>query len=255
MERLPGVIELARKFAGISAITEQIPVEPGQHYTMGGIDADTDCKTSINGLYAAGEAACVSVHGANRLGGNSLLETIVFGAIAGENIVKYLSANKKGNDSTLLIESALIEEKEEISQLFERNGKENVFNLFEEMNKVMWNNVGIFREEAQLKDGFKNLRSIRKRCSNIGIRYKGKRFNFELYWLLELIGSIDIAEAVIMGAIERKESRGSHYRTDYPKRDDENYLKHTIAAYSPEGAKLSYKPVTLGYVEPAERKY
>ncbi len=254
-ERLPGVIELARKFAGINAITEPIPVEPGQHYTMGGIDTDADCLTKIDGLYAAGEAACVSVHGANRLGGNSLLETIVFGAIAGENIVKYLSSNKKGNDSAILIESALKEEKENNSRLFERGGKENVFTLFEEMNSVMWNNAGIFREEAQLKDGLKNLRGIKERCSNIGIRYKGRRFNFELYWLLELIGSIDIAEAVIMGAIERKESRGSHYRTDYPKRDDENYLKHTIAAYSNEGAKLSYKPVTLGYVEPAERKY
>lgn len=255
MERLPGVVELAGKFAGINAITEQIPVEPGQHYTMGGIDTDTDCLTKIDGLYAAGEAACVSVHGANRLGGNSLLETIVFGAIAGENIVKYLSANKKGNDSEIFIESALKEEKGEISQIFEIGGKENVFHLFEEMNSAMWNNAGIFRHETQLKDGLKNLRNIKERCNNIGIRYKGKKFNFELYWLLELIGSIDIAEAVIIGAIDRKESRGSHYRTDYPKRDDENYLKHTIASYSPEGAKLSYKPVTLGFIEPAERKY
>mgnify|MGYP003393952168 CR=1 FL=1 len=255
MERLPGVVELAGKFAGINAITEQIPVEPGQHYTMGGIDTDADCRTKIDGFYAAGEAACVSVHGANRLGGNSLLETIVFGAIAGENTVKYLSANKKGNNSAILIESASKEEKEKNSQIFERGGKENVFNLFEEMNSVMWNNVGIFRDDAQLKEGIKNLRGIKERCNNIGIRYKGKRFNFELYWLLELIGSIDIAEAVIMGAIERKESRGSHYRTDYPKRDDERYLKHTIASYSPEGARLSYKPVTIGFIEPAERKY
>ncbi|MFZ3064586.1 MAG: FAD-dependent oxidoreductase [Nitrospirota bacterium] len=255
MERLPGVVELAGKFAGINAITEQIPVEPGQHYTMGGIDTDADCRTKINGLYSAGEAACVSVHGANRLGGNSLLETIVFGAIAGENIVKYLSANKKGNDPVIFIESSLKEEKEKISQIFERDGKENVFNLFEEMNSAMWNNAGIFRHETQLKDGLKNLRNIKERCYNIEIRYKGKRFNFELYWLLELIGSIDIAETVIMGAIERMESRGSHYRNDYPKRDDENYLKHTIASYSPEGAKLSYKPVTLGFIEPAERKY
>ena len=255
MERLPGVVELAGKFAGINAITEQIPVEPGQHYTMGGIDTDADCRTKIDGFYAAGEAACVSVHGANRLGGNSLLETIVFGAIAGENTVKYLSANKKGNNSAILIESASKEEKEKNSQIFERGGKENVFNLFEEMNSVMWNNVGIFRDDAQLKEGIKNLRDIKERCNNIGIRYKGKRFNFELYWLLELIGSIDIAEAVIMGAIERKESRGSHYRTDYPKRDDERYLKHTIASYSPEGARLSYKPVTIGFIEPAERKY
>ncbi|MEK6656299.1 MAG: FAD-binding protein [Nitrospirota bacterium] len=255
MERLPGVVELAGKFAGINAITEQIPVEPGQHYTMGGIDVDINCRTKINGLCAAGEAACVSVHGANRLGGNSLLETIVFGAIAGENTVKYLSSNKKGNNSAILIESAIKEEKEETNHFFERDGKENVFTLFEEMNSVMWNNAGIFREEAQLKDGLKNLRNIKERCNNIEIRYKGKRFNFELYWLLELIGSINIAEAVIMGAIERKESRGSHYRNDYPKRDDETYLKHTIASYSPEGAKLSYKPVTLGFIGPAERKY
>ncbi len=255
IEKLPGVVELAGKFAGIDAVNEPIPVEPAQHYTMGGIDTDADCQTIIKGIYAAGEAACVSVHGANRLGGNSLLETIVFGSIAGENTVRYLSSKKKSNDSALLIESAAEEEKEKIRQLFEKDGKENVFTLFEEMNSVMWNNAGIFREEAQLKEGCKNLKGIKERCNNIGIRYKGKRFNFEFYWLLELIGSIDIAEAVVMGAIERKESRGSHFRTDFPKRDDENYLKHTIASYSPEGLILSYKPVTLGYVEPAERKY
>lgn len=254
-ERLPGVVELAGKFAGINAVKEPIPVEPGQHYTMGGIDTDTDCMTKIEGLYAAGEAACVSIHGANRLGGNSLLETIVFGAIAGENIAKYLSSNKKGNGAEAFVESALKEEKGKISQIFERDEKENVFNLFEEMNNIMWNNVGIFREDAQLKTGLENLSDIKERSSNIGIRYKGKRFNFELYWLLELIGSIDVAEAVIIGAIERKESRGSHYRTDFPKRDDELYLKHTIATYSPEGMRLSYKPVTLGYVAPAVRKY
>lgn len=254
-KRLPGVIELARKFAGINAITEPIPVEPAQHYTMGGIDVDINCRTKIDGLYAAGEAACVSVHGANRLGGNSLLETIVFGCIAGEAAGEYLSKIKKKNERMYLMESALREEKKRIEDLYKREGNESSFKLFEEMSIAMWNNIGIFRNEVQLKEGLENLKRIKERCNNVGIRYKGKRFNFELYWLLELIGSIDIAEAVIMGAIERKESRGSHYRTDYPKRDDENYLKHTIATYSPEGAKLSYKPVTLGYVVPAERKY
>ncbi|MBI3354893.1 MAG: FAD-binding protein [Nitrospirae bacterium] len=255
MERLPGVVELAGKFAGINAITEPIPVEPGQHYTMGGIDADMDTKTKINGLYAAGEAACVSVHGANRLGGNSLLETVVFGAAAGKIAGKYIKANFKSQISNLKCYEALREEEKRISRLFEGEGRENAFNLFEELNRIMWENFGIFKEEAQMKAGQREFKNIKERNRDLRLRYKGKRFNFELYWLLEFLGSIDIADAIISGAIERAESRGSHYRTDYPKRDDKNYLKHTIAAYSPEGAKLSYKPVTLGFVAPAERKY
>ncbi|MFZ3092093.1 MAG: FAD-binding protein [Nitrospirota bacterium] len=255
MERLPGVVELAGKFAGINAITEPIPVEPGQHYTMGGIDTDMDTKTKINGLYAAGEAACVSVHGANRLGGNSLLETVVFGAAAGEMAGKYIKTNSKSQISNLKCDEALREEEKRISRLFEGEGRENAFNLFEELNRIMWENFGIFKEDAQMKAGQKEFKNIKERSRDLRLRYKGKRFNFELYWLLEFLGSINIAEAIIAGAIERAESRGSHYRTDYPKRDDENWLKHTIASYSQEGPKLSYKPVALGYVAPAERKY
>ncbi|MEK6682058.1 MAG: FAD-binding protein [Nitrospirota bacterium] len=255
MERLPGVVELAGKFAGINAITEPIPVEPGQHYTMGGIDTDMDTKTKINGLYAAGEAACVSVHGANRLGGNSLLETVVFGAAAGEMAGKYIKTNSKSQISNLECDEALREEEKRISRLFEGEGRENAFNLFEELNRIMWENFGIFKEDAQMKAGQKEFKNIKERSRDLRLRYKGKRFNFELYWLLEFLGSINIAEAIIAGAIERAESRGSHYRTDYPKRDDENWLKHTIASYSQEGPKLSYKPVALGYVAPAERKY
>jgi succinate dehydrogenase / fumarate reductase flavoprotein subunit len=255
MERLPGVVELARKFAGTNAITEPVPVEPAQHYTMGGIDTDIDTKTKINGLYAAGEAACVSVHGANRLGGNSLLETVIFGAVAGEMAGRYIRANFKSQISSLKLNNALREEETRINRFFEGDGKENSFALFEELNNTMWENVGIFRDGAQIKKGLKDLKDIKKRCREIRLRYKGRRFNFELYWVLELLGSIDIAEAVIVGAIKRKESRGSHYRTDYPKRDDANYLKHTMASYSPEGPKISYKEVALGYVIPSERKY
>ncbi len=255
MERLPGVVELAGKFAGINAITEPIPVEPGQHYTMGGIDADMDTKTKINGLYAAGEAACVSVHGANRLGGNSLLETVVFGAAAGEMAGKYIKTNSKSQISNLKCDEALREEEKRISRLFEGEGRENAFNLFEELNRIMWENFGIFKEDAQMKAGQKEFKNIKERSRDLRLRYKGKRFNFELYWLLELLGSIDIADAIISGAIERAESRGSHYRTDYPKRDDKNWLEHTIASYGHDGPKISYKPVTLGYVVPSERKY
>ncbi|MBI5181632.1 MAG: FAD-binding protein [Nitrospirae bacterium] len=255
MERLPGVVELAGKFAGVDAIKEPIPVEPGQHYTMGGIDTDADCRTRIEGLYAAGEAACISVHGANRLGGNSLLETVVFGAAAGEMAGRHVKSNFKFQTSNLKLEETLREEENRISRLFEGEGKGNAFNLFEELNRVMWESFGIFREETQMKAGQKEFKNIKERSMDLRLRYKGKRFNLELYWLLEFLGSIDIADAIISCAIERTESRGSHYRTDYSKRDDKNWLKHSISSFSHDGPRISYKPVALGYVEPAERKY
>ncbi|MEW6410317.1 MAG: FAD-dependent oxidoreductase [Nitrospirota bacterium] len=255
MTRLPGIREISMKFAGVDPVKEPIPVQPGQHYTMGGIDTNTKCETVLKGFYAAGESACISVHGANRLGGNSLLDTVVFGVIAGENAAAYIEGKAEIKDAERILDDGLKKEDEEIRNLFGTAGKESIFTLWKELNRIMDEKVGIFREESILKEALEGIKRLQERFKKISLSYKGKKVNFELYWALELKGSLDVAEIVIAGAIARRESRGSHFRTDYPTRDDNNFLKHTIATYTKDGPELSYKDVTLGYLEPKERRY
>src|SRR3972149_1658242 len=202
-ERLPGIRELSMKIAGIDPEMEPIPVQPGQHYTMGGIDTDAEGKTVVKGFFAAGECACVSIHGANRLGGNSLLEALVFGAIAGEGAAIYIEGKEKMMGEGI-VPDALKREEEEIKNLMASAGKERVPELWEGLNRVMENNVGIFREERFLKEGLDKVRELKERSKALAFSYKGKSFNYELYWGLELLGSLDVAEAVILGAVERR---------------------------------------------------
>ena len=253
-ERLPGIRELSMKFAGIDPEMEPIPVQPGQHYTMGGIDTDAEGKTAIKGLFAAGECACVSVHGANRLGGNSLLEALVFGAIAGEGAASYIKGNEKTRGEGMVLD-ALKREEEEIKSLMVSAGKERVPELWEELNRVMDYNVGIFREERSLKEGLDKVRELKERSKDLALSYKGKHFNYELYWGLELKGSLDVAETVIIGALERRESRGSHFRRDYPLRNDRSFLRHSIVKYTEEEPSLIYRDVDVSLFEPKERRY
>jgi len=253
-ERLPGIRELSMKFAGIDPEMEPIPVQPGQHYTMGGIDTDAEGKTVVKGFFAAGECACVSIHGANRLGGNSLLEALVFGAIAGEGAAIYIEGKEKMMGEGI-VPDALKREEEEIKNLMASAGKERVPELWEGLNRVMDNNVGIFREERSLKEGLDKVRELKERSKDLALSYKGKSFNYDLYWALELKGSLDVAEAVILGALERRESRGSHFRKDYPVRDDKGFLKHTLVKYTEEGPFLGYMDVDVSLFEPKERRY
>lgn len=253
-ERLPGIRELSMKFAGIDPETEPIPVQPGQHYTMGGIDTDMEGMTAIKGLFAAGECACVSVHGANRLGGNSLLEALVFGAIAGEGAASYIKGNEKIRREGIVLD-LLKREEEEIKGLMASTGKERVSDLWEEVNRVMDDKVGIFREETSLKEALDKVRELKERSKDLALSYKGKSFNYELYWSLELKGSLHVAEAVILGALERRESRGSHFRRDYPVRNDKGFLKHTLVKYTEEGPSLGYMDVDITLFEPKERRY
>lgn len=254
MSRLPGTREISMKFAGIDPIYGPIPVQPGQHYTMGGIDCTIDCETNVEGLYAAGEAACVSVHGANRLGGNSLLDTIVFGAIAGESVSKYIQGVAHNNDEKIL-NDALKSENEKIDYICNSNGKEGPSTIKEEMNKIMEEKVGIFRDAEGLKHAHNKIKELQERYKNIKLNYTERKVNLSLMWALELKGSIDVAEAIIVGALAREESRGSQFRTDFTARNDKDFLKHTLAYFSDEGAKLDYKDVTLGHFEPKEREY
>ena len=257
LERLPGIRDIAIHFEGVDPIEEPIPIKPVQHYTMGGIDTDVDGRTRMPGLYAAGECACVSVHGANRLGGNSLLETIVFGRRAGMAVVADLEGGSAGGgDASAAGRGAVAAIEARVAELAERGADgADAYAIRAEMIATTRDYFGVFREDAVMRTGLEILRRLKERCSTIGLRHAGGVFNLDLMRTLELEGMVDLALCVAEGAWARTESRGSHSRTDYPARDDERWLKHTLAHYTPEGPRLEYVPVTLGTFEPQERKY
>ena len=256
LERLPGIRDLAIHFEGVDPIEEPIPIKPVQHYTMGGIDTDVDGRTRMPGFYAAGECACVSVHGANRLGGNSLLETIVFGRRAGMAVVADLEGGAPAGDPAPAGRAAVAALEARVAELAARgSGGIDPYAVREEMIAATRDCFGVFREEAVMRTGVEVLRRLRERCAGIGLRNAGGVFNLDLMRTLELEGMVDLALCVAEGALARTESRGSHSRTDYPARDDEHWLKHTLAHYTPEGPRLEYVPVALGTFEPQERKY
>jgi succinate dehydrogenase / fumarate reductase flavoprotein subunit len=256
MERLPGIRDLSIHFEGVDPIEEPIPIKPVQHYTMGGIDTDVDGRTKLPGFYAAGECACVSVHGANRLGGNSLLETIVFGRRAGMAVVADLDGGVPSGDLAAAAAGAVAAVEARVHKLVAR-GKDGAdpYAIRAEMIATTRDYFGVFREDSVMRTGLETLRRLKERCRDIGLRNAGGVFNLDLMRTLELEGMVDLALCVAEGALARTESRGSHARTDYPARDDEKWLVHTLAYFTPEGPRLEYVPVTLGPFEPQERKY
>jgi succinate dehydrogenase / fumarate reductase flavoprotein subunit len=257
LERLPGIRDLAIHFEGVDPIEAPIPVVPSQHYWMGGIDTDVNGTTVMPGLYAAGECACVSVHGANRLGGNSLLETIVFGRRAGAEVVRYLGGLKDNRPNARAAFSATQLMEQKVDELGAKTGTENVYDLRAEMTKAMKDHFFLFRDEATMKAGLEKLYSVKERVKNINLRYTGSVFNVDMIRTTEFEGMVDMALCVAEGALARQESRGAHSRTDFKTRDDDKWLKHTLAYYQPEaaGPRLDSKPVTLGTFELQERKY
>lgn len=251
-ERLPGIKEIGFRFAGIDISKEPLHVQPGQHYTMGGIDCDAGCRSSIPNLFAAGECSCVSVHGANRLGGNSLLETVVFGEIAGSNAAELsLDIEAKSKDRVLG------ESKEKMIAKIANfsNGAERVGILRTELRELMMDKVGIFRDEEGLAGAADEIRNIQRRFKSISITSAERVFNLELITIFETESMLALALAMSEGALKRQESRGSHFRTDFPVRDDVNFLKHTCALYTPEGPELSYKQVEISRWQPKAREY
>lgn len=255
MERLPGIRNLSINFAGVDPIYEPMPIQPGHHYTMGGIDTNINAETKALGLYAAGECACISVHGANRLGGNSLLETIVYGKIAGENAADYILAGGPAKRNEKIIKDALKKDEDKITKFLQSTGNEKYSDIKEELNNTMDNKVWIFREGKSLAEALDKVRELKNRFKNLKITYREKRLNQELINIMELEGNLDDAEVIVMGALAREESRGSQSRTDFPKRNDEDWLKHTLAYYTTEGVKLEYSDVDISLYEPKERKY
>lgn len=252
-EKLEEIYEIARDLVNIDITKELLPILPGVHYSMGGIKTDVDGLTAIPGLYSAGEAACVSVHGANRVGANSLLDTLVFGRRAADHAVPWL----RGQKFKPVPESVIEKDRAMIQDILNRPmGDDRVARIRRDMGESMSANVGISRSPDKLAKQLENLKEIRARYEKVGIEDKGKLFNTDLLFHIELGYMIDCAEMITKSAIERKESRGAHFRLDFQKRDDENWLKHIVLTKQPDGSeKMSYLPVTITEWQPQERKY
>ena len=255
-DKLPGIRDLAIHFEGVDPVEEPVPILPSQHYSMGGIDTDMDGQTSLPGFYAAGECACVSVHGGNRLGGNSLLETVVFGRRAGVAASQYIRSAKTGKDVTPAAERTVAGMEARVGELAARGaGGEDPYAIRAGMTATMKDHFGVFREAPTMQAGLDTMHRLKERVGTVGLRHNGAVLNLDMIRTVELEGMVDVALAIAAGALARTESRGSHSRTDYPDRNDADWLKHTLAYYRPEGPRLASKPVTLGMFEPQERKY
>jgi fumarate reductase flavoprotein subunit len=253
-ERLPMVRELAQSYVGVDPAREPIPVRPVVHYTMGGIHTDIDTATPLAGLFAAGECGCVSINGANRLGSNSLAEILVFGARAGRNAAAFAKANPIANARVSGHGSEAARAR--IRELFTRDGRETVWALRKAMNDTMESGAGIYRSEASLQETCRILADLRKRYGNVQLQDRSNVFNTDLIQVLELGSMLDVAEALAHSALQRKESRGSHQRLDYPAREDGTFLKHSLATYrGAEPPAISYRDVVITRSQPAERIY
>ena len=252
-ERLEEIYEIARDLVNIDITKELLPILPGVHYIMGGVKTDVDGLTPVPGLYSAGEAACVSVHGANRVGANSLLDTLVFGRRAAEHAVPWLRSQK----FRPIPESVVEKDRKIIQGILDRpSSGERVAHIRRDMGTTMSQNVGIFRSPERLEQQVENLKELRARYEKVGVEDKGKVFNTDLLFHIELGYMLDCAEMITKSAIERKESRGAHTRLDFPNRNDDEWLKHIVLTKQPDGSeKMSYLPVTITEWQPQERKY
>ena len=253
--RLPFVRELCLKYQNIDPVKELVPVRPVVHYMMGGVSTDINGATPLRGLLAAGEVACVSINGANRLGSNSLPECLVFGARAGRIAAEYASEEMPG--SAAVLAQALDEEKRlEAHYLRKTGGRERIATIRGEMQTTMEQSAGIYREEALLQEGAAKLRELQERFADIKLDDRSRTFNTELESALELGYMLDVAESMVQCALYRTESRGAHQRTDHPNRDDERFLAHSLVHRNPDGtSRVEYLPVTITRWPPGERVY
>jgi fumarate reductase flavoprotein subunit len=253
-KRIPFVRELAKNYAGIDPVYEPIPVRPVVHYMMGGVSTNKEGATPVAGLFAAGECACVSINGANRLGSNSLTELLVFGARAARSAARFAAEHPNIN-STALQGQAEDEQKGIALRYFHGQGKETIAGIRVDLNHAMEHGTGIYRTEASLKTTCDTIRKLKERYQQVGLQDKSLSFNTELTAALELGFLLDAAEAVAFSALARRESRGSHQRTDFPKRDDTQYLKHSLAYRTNADPRIDYLDVVITRWPPAERVY
>ena len=255
--KLPDITEFARTYLGVDPVKELVPVFPTAHYAMGGVPTDVETRVLRNntdvvpGLFAAGEVACVSVHGANRLGTNSLLDINVFGKRSGVASAEYAN-NAEWPE---LPENSAAQVQEMMEKFRNSNGSERVHILRRELQETMDLNAQVYRTEETLKQALSDVRSIRERYKNVGIMDRGLRYNTDLLEAIELGFLLDLAEVLVVSALERRETRGGHAREDYPTRDDKNFMQHPMACKSEDGVRLDYKPVVITRYQPMERKY
>jgi succinate dehydrogenase / fumarate reductase flavoprotein subunit len=254
LEALREIVNIGKDFAGVDITREPIMIRPGQHYIMGGVKTDVDGATPIPGLYAAGEVACVSVHGGNRLGANSLLDTLIFGRRAGEH------AALRGGSMAMPKSSAEAQLKDDVANIDAIIGREKgsgrrVSEIKQELGDAMNQYVAVYREEDGLAKAREVVARLREESASAYIDDKGTVFNQDVLGAIELGYMLDCAEAIVLGAIERKESRGAQFRTDYPERDDENWLKHITISRGADGPELGNAPITMTQWQPEERKY
>ena len=259
MERLPQIRQLGIDFIGVDCITDPLPIQPTAHYSMGGIPVDkfgqviSDAEgTPVKGFFAAGECACVSVHGANRLGTNSLLDAVVFGERAGKVALEYAKTVghapiNESHEKTKVLE--LFED------IFQQDSGECYNDIRNEMKTIMTENCGVFRDADRLKVCIETIQNLRQRYKKGKVTDKGKVFNTEVYEIIELGNMLGMAEVIATAALARNESRGGHHRTDFPKRDDQNFLKHSLVYLTDDGMEIKYKPVVITKHQPAERTY
>jgi succinate dehydrogenase / fumarate reductase, flavoprotein subunit len=252
LERLHGTRELSMTFAGVDPIHEPIPVRPGAHYHMGGVDTDLWGQTELEGLYASGEVACVSVHGANRLGGNALMETITFGRRSGRAAAEWAQAH-----TTVAVPESLVGDAErELRELLDREEGERPWAIRDEMAQTMHENFGVFRREEQMKRQGEIIEALRERYAGVVVEDKGSVFNNDVTQALELGFLLDLAACMVEAGLARRESRGAHARPyDYPERDDANFMKHTMVTWADDRPALDWAPVRVTKWEPQERKY
>ena len=251
-EKLSQIRDLARDFAGVDMAREPVPIRPGMHYHMGGIKTDVDGQTSVSGLYAAGETACVSVHGGNRLGANSLLDTLVFGRRSGE----HASDAVKGRPLPAIDDSAADDDRSHIQDLMSNSDGGELFGrLRMELGQTMNEHLAVFRDADGMEQARDKLGELRERFANVYVADKGKTFNTNLVFTLELGFMLDCAEAVVFSAWSGKESRGAHFRTDMGDRDDESWLKHVLVTRGEEAPSIEYLPVVITQWQPEARKY
>ena len=259
MERLPQIRQLGIDFIGVDCITDPLPIQPTAHYSMGGIPVDKGCHvisdsegTKVQGFFAAGECACVSVHGGNRLGTNSLLDAVVFGERAGKSVLEYAKGKDFGNVNEGQEKAKVLGKFEDV---FQRDGSESYNDIRDEMKEIMMTHCGVFRDAEKLKVCIETLKGLQERFKKGKVTDKGKVFNTEIYEIMELGNMLGMAEIIAVAALERQESRGGHFRTDFPKRDDEKFLHHSMVYDSPDGLVIKTKPVVITKHKPTERTY
>jgi succinate dehydrogenase / fumarate reductase flavoprotein subunit len=253
LEALREIVNLGRDFAGVDITREPIMIRPGQHYIMGGVKTDVDGRTPIEGLYAAGEVACVSVHGGNRLGANSLLDTLIFGRRAGEHAAARAASMGMPSSDT---NARLNEDMARIDSIIARpHDGRRVSEIKNELGELMNRHAAVFRDETGLQTALETIGRLKEEADRAWIDDRGTVFNQDVLGAIELGYMVDCAEATVVAAIERKESRGAQFRTDYPERNDEEWLKHIDITLTAEGPQVSYSPVTITQWQPEERKY